>query len=102
MIINTKIKFIYTIGVYLAQDKVQWWTLTNIINNWTPQKAGNLSGWATTRFLKTTSFHEVSPPVIYTSSDQAQSTVDKIKFLTAVIKLLLRGPMNSCRKVLSA
>jgi len=102
MIISTKIKFIYTIGIYLAQDKVQWWTLTNIINNWTPQKAGNLSSWATTRFLSTTFFHEVSLPVIYNSSDQEPSTVDKIKFLTAVIKLLLRGPMNSCREVLSA
>jgi len=49
-----------------------------------------------------TFLHEVSPPVIYTSFDQAQSTVDKIKFLTAIIKLLLRGPTNSCRKVLSA
>jgi hypothetical protein len=102
MIINTKKKFIYNIGVYTAQDKVQWWTLTNITNNWTPQKAGNLSSWATTRFLRTTFFHEVSLPVIYTSTDQAQSNVDKIKFLTAVIKLLLRGPMNSCSKVLSA
>jgi hypothetical protein len=70
MIINIKIKFIYTIGVYLAQDKVQWRTLTNIINNWTPQKAGNLSGWAITRFLRMTFSHEVSPPVIYTSSDK--------------------------------
>jgi hypothetical protein len=61
-----------------------------------------LSSWTTTRFLRIAFFHEVSPPVIYISTDQAQSNVDKIKFLTAVIKLLLRGPMNSCRKVLSA
>jgi hypothetical protein len=69
MIINTKMKFIYTIGVYLAQGKVQWWILTNIINNWTPQKAGNLSSWANTRFVRTTFSHEVSLPNVYTSTD---------------------------------
>jgi hypothetical protein len=102
MITNTKIKFIYTSGVYLAQDKIQRCNSTKIINNWAPLKVGNfLSRWATTRFLRTTIFHKF-PPVIYTSSDQAPSIADKIKFLTVVIRFLLRGPINPCRKVLSA
>jgi hypothetical protein len=94
----TKFKLIYTSGDYMAQDRVQWWTLINT-NKYLDSTKDFLSSWATTGFSRTTFFREVSQPVIHISSDdQAQSTVHKIKSLTAVILLLLKGPMNSCRE----